>query len=143
MKNSTAYEYIRDLTSFGNSTNLLILSIFSLQSINLILKVFIGLLIVNTIGYAIKHFFYRDRPEKQVATTFLQRIDAGTFPSLHVARSSLALAFIFANGSLLIKILAVSLVFIVAATRISLKKHYLLDTLGGAILGITIFLFLN
>ncbi len=109
-------------------------------------RIFASLLSIEAIGAAIKLVHPTERPVPMPRRTLREKIDAGSFPSLHSARIAALALTIFrlqptplAGGALVALILAVS------ASRLSIKKHYPLDVVagiaGGIIINIIIFSF--
>ncbi len=130
-------EGVRDFTSFGNPLILTIFAMFIL-GINLILvKIILGLIIIEFICSLIKVFYYKSRPIKKDYKNIIEKINAGSFPSIHTARSSFVFLSLFLiTPSYLAKSLFFMIILLVAGTRIILKKHYLIDVLFGLIIGI-------
>lgn len=72
-------------------------------------------------------------------SNIIEKIDSGSFPSMHTTRSTflfLNLIKFFSNQYLTIIFVIVTL--LVYFSRLYLKKHYLSDILVGIILGILI-----
>ncbi len=143
LQNSAA-EITRDFTSFGNPFLLIFVSAIAI-GVNFRLAAIIGgLVFVELFSSTIKFFYYKRRPKQEKYDNFLERINAGSFPSLHSARSSfvfVTLFFLFSNYYLKIVLLLIPI--IVGMTRISLKKHYLYDIIAGYIIGILTFIALK
>jgi membrane-associated phospholipid phosphatase len=132
-------ESVRDITSFGSPIILIILSSLIIGINFILFKIILGLIAIEILGSAIKFFYSKERPHKEAHSNFLEKIDARSFPSLHVARSSfIFLTLFFLLNALYIKILLIILMFLVGTSRIILKKHDLQDVLGGIIMGIGI-----
>lgn len=135
-KNSVS-EIMRDFTSFGNPFLLILVSAIAI-GVNIKLGIIMGgLVFVEFFGSIIKFFYYKKRPREEKYENVLEKINGGSFPSLHSARSSfvfVSLFFLFNNYYLKIVLLLIPL--IVGLTRISLKKHYLSDVIGGYAIGI-------
>jgi membrane-associated phospholipid phosphatase len=74
-------------------------------------------------------------------TTFWQKIQAGTFPSLHTALVTVVAMMVFVGVvdfgfSAYIFLVYMIIVVAVALSRIELKKHYPVDVLFGVIYGV-------
>lgn len=95
--------------------------------------------------WSIKFFYKKERPIAKPRTNFFSNIDANSFPSIHVARISALFAyssFFYQNAAFFIA--GTGAIFLVAYSRIYLKKHYLVDTVFGFIIGIVLsFVFVN
>ncbi len=99
----------------------------------------IALLVNEIVASLIKIIFPKKRPNGQTYKTILEKIDAGSFPSIHASRITLVYLTLFLNTDiLLIKIVFLLIIALVALSRILLKKHYLIDVIGGFCLGIAI-----
>ncbi len=133
-------EYVRDLTSLGNPIILGFVSIISIGLNIELLYIAIGLIINDIIGMTIKYFFPKTRPNKQSYTTALEKIDAGSFPSIHSSRTSfIFLTLGYLSGDIYTFIVFTLLVLITGYSRIFLKKHFLIDVMAGYVLGISLF----
>ena len=131
----------RDLTTFGGALfyALIVLLAFAFNQTALAVDLILGFLISLIILVPIRLFYFRDRPQKQTYSNFLERIDASSFPSWHTARIVLlAITAIFYFNNMLVNIISVVLAVLVGYSRIYLKKHDWMDLLGGLILaGVT------
>ena len=145
-------EYIRDLTALGNPFLLLFIAVFSLiqfDTFGSIMPVLIlGFLANEIFCSGIKFFWHKPRPNGQKFDNAFEKIDAGSFPSIHAARISFVYANIAYPYYLMDKFLPVLLCILIIAlvgySRIFLKKHFLTDVIAGYIIGSTSFLlFLN
>ena len=137
-------ETIRDLTSFGNPIVLLIVSIIFLGINIKIISIIIGLITVELFCIIIKYFLHRERPKKENYENTIERINAGSFPSLHSARSSFVFSSLLLISTVLSqKIFFLILILIVGITRILMKKHYISDVIAGYIIGIGFSLLFN
>jgi len=131
-------EIWRDYSAAG-SFNLLILASLGLLlfDIRLGLAMVIAIVAVEVIGSLIKLVARRTRPDNQAGTSFLERIDSGSFPSIHTARAA-AVGFLVAARaeSLRFTIVIAATVTVVGISRVILKRHHVSDVLAGAALGI-------
>jgi len=131
---------LRDFTSLGNPLVLVIISLFIIGLSIKLVYIIIGLIFIEIIGSLIKIVYYKRRPCKESYNNILEKIDSGSFPSLHSARASFVFTTLFIlSSNTFLKILFIILIVIVILTRILLKKHYIKDTIAGAILGIITF----
>ena len=138
--NKTFQDNLRDFTSLGNPLILLIMAFFIIGNTITLIYLIIGLLFIEIFGSLIKIFYYKNRPSRESYKNILEKIDSGSFPSLHSARACFIFISLFVlTNNIVFKILLISLIFIVLLTRILLKKHYIKDTIAGIILGIITF----
>ncbi|HLP80142.1 MAG TPA: phosphatase PAP2 family protein [Acidobacteriota bacterium] len=98
-------------------------------------KLFVSITMALAIVIIIRFVYPKQRPIPQIANNFLQRIDAASFPSMHMTRIStvctiLAIAYP--------PTIAMSVILIACTWlgRVLTKKHYSLDCAAGVILGI-------
>lgn len=131
-------EEIRDFTSLANPTILSILVFLFLgvntQSITFVILIWS----IEFFGSIFKLVFFKPRPNAEKYTNWKEKIRAGAFPSLHTSRATfvfVTLFFIYDTGSLS-NYIFLALVAIIGYTRIALRKHDIIDTLGGLILGL-------
>lgn len=131
-------EFIRDLSSLGSlPVHILLNLIILVLNFNLGLKVFISLFLSSIISYAIRLVYYKERPEVRNYQTLLERIDAASFPSIHVFRSfSLVVILSVFFSNIIVSIVLGFSAVLIGFSRIFLKQHHLSDVLVGGILGI-------
>lgn len=134
-------EFFTGITFLGSGYFhiLLIIFMFILWKIRF-LKIFIfGFLFSYLIAALIRMFYFKVRPKKENYTGFISKIDASSFPSIHTTNSSF-IAIVLSNylNNIYATFLLIVLVFIVAYSRIYLKRHYYVDILAGMIIGISI-----
>ena len=131
-------EVMRDTTAMGGLAIYLFAAVFFLilGNMKVAVELIIALLLLYAVIAVIRTLFFKKRPDKQKYAGFFTRIDAGSFPSMHAARS-LALAIILGTvfTSIAIRAVLAVAVLLVALTRIGLKRHYLSDVIGGLVLG--------
>jgi len=135
---------MRDLTSLANPVILLLVPLCFLRWTDEFKMLLIALTINELLGSLIKLLFHKPRPDGQQYTNALEKIDAGSFPSLHSSRIAvvyLTLAYLAPDWWL--SLLFVAVIFVVGYSRIFLKKHFLSDVLGGYAFGGLIFLALR
>lgn len=130
-------EGFRDITSLGSLMAcfilFLILLIVNLKRASIL---FVGVALIEIVGSIIKLKFHKARPNKQFYSNLIEKIDAGSFPSIHSARALvLGLSLYPLVSSKILIGLIFALVFIVGLSRIYLKKHFITDIIGGYILG--------
>jgi membrane-associated phospholipid phosphatase len=138
--NNIINENIRDFTSFGNPIILLLFSFLIIGFSFDLIYIILGIILIELVAGGIKIIFFKDRPQKKDHHNILEKIDAGSFPSIHSARACFVFLVIYSLVSLnLAKLALVLLILIVGASRILLKKHYIIDIIGGYILGFFVF----
>ena len=130
---------IRDITTFGGTPFYIALIVF-LLIINLTtaaLDLLIAFIIIMAISIISRMIKFKDRPKKESYSSFVGKMEASSFPSVHSARSFF-LAVYFAQFFNLTEmwILLIIAAIAVAWSRIKLLKHDLTDVSAGAILGI-------
>lgn len=133
-------DYVRDFSAFGNF--FILIGILSL-----VLKggefttAIIGLLTTSMLGNAIKFLFHRKRPKHIHYLNSLEKIQSGSFPSIHSANIMFAGLVIIKNfNNIAVDIIFTMVILIVGYSRYYLKKHYLRDVLGGYLIGVIMFL---
>ncbi len=128
-------------SEIGSSVLLLVLIgvigiLYGFQVFVLILLVYLFQLVLIEV---IKYVFNRGRPKTYKNDSILGfRMTSGSFPSGHTS-NAFAMAFLLANV-FKTDIYTTTMFFIIAGvvgiTRIFLGKHFLVDVVGGAILGL-------
>ncbi len=130
----------RDLTTFGGFLFYLLVTILAVLlrereiAFNLISGfglTFLAILLIRT-------FYYKDRPRKEEHHTFIQRIDACSFPSWHMARI-LFMALIIGKGTMFLTTFFMMVALLVGYSRIYLKKHDWIDVVSGGVLAIAVY----
>lgn len=150
LKKTKYAEYIRDFTAIGNPFLLLLVSFCVLYSLpnfsyNFIILV-LAFLINEVICSGIKYFWHKPRPNGQVFESGFEKIDAGSFPSIHASRIALvylSLSYLhYLNGNTLPIPIFLMIIVIVGYSRTFLKKHFWTDVLAGWFFGTLQFLIL-
>ena len=131
-----------EITFLGGILFYLIVSFLFLyfQKQDIFLKLILALISVYLITAIIRMFYFKNRPKKLNHSNFLEKLDASSFPSIHAARATLL--FILFSLINLEKLFLIAIMFLlllsVYYSRIYLKKHDIIDILGGIILGILV-----
>lgn len=134
-------DWMRDLTSLANPLILVFVPFCFLGPGKPYYYLLLALLINEVVGSLIKLFFHKPRPTGQEYSNAIEKIDAGSFPSLHSSRITVVYLTLFWHSDLLVfQILFLLVIPIVGLSRIFLKKHYLTDVLGGLFFGSLVFL---
>ena len=134
-------DWSRDFTSLANPLILIFVPfIFLFRNNKEYFYVLLFTLLINEIlGSAIKIIFPKTRPNGQKYSTLIEKIDAGSFPSLHSSRITIVYLILFsATTFIAFKILFIAIIPIVMLSRINLKKHFLTDILGGFVIGVVL-----
>jgi undecaprenyl-diphosphatase len=98
---------------------------------------FFSMVVVHILVILLRFVFPKSRPKKQKAVSFLERIDASSFPSLHASRISI-IAVISWVVSPYFGLLGSCLALGVGISRVLLRKHYVVDVIVGYILGVAL-----
>ena len=139
-------DLFRDITSLGSLSFYLIISFIFLLVKNYAIfrKLAVGLFLMYAVVIPIRTFYFKQRPDKFEYRTYIDRLDASSFPSLHAARTAylcISLIGFFNNNVISLIIALVSLA--VLYSRIFLKKHDFIDIAGGAVVAALIYFFLG
>jgi membrane-associated phospholipid phosphatase len=132
--------FFKQITELGSLTIIgtLILFMYFFNTI-LAIKIFIGVAIVTTISIIVKMLFFCERPKKQPVDTWVHRLDASSFPSIHSARITVLIFWlVIYSSSIVLTFLLFSIGIIVAYSRMYLKKHYFRDVVGGIMLAMVV-----
>lgn len=143
LKKTKYAEYIRDFTAIGNPFLLLLVVLATLSSHSHFASYFpillVGFFVNEIVCSAIKYFWHKPRPNGQQFKNGFEKIDAGSFPSIHASRISfvyLSLGYIhYLAGNLLLIPVFLTVIFVVGYSRVFLKKHFFSDVMAGYFLG--------
>jgi len=134
-------EWARDITSLANPLILVFVPFIFLGASKAFYLLLLVLLVNEVLASVIKIAFPKKRPDGQTYHTLLEKIDAGSFPSLHASRTSLVYLTLFSNtDNIAMQVVFLLVIVLVILSRILLKKHFWIDVLGGFIIGLLIFL---
>ncbi|MBW3019026.1 phosphatase PAP2 family protein [Candidatus Woesearchaeota archaeon] len=92
-----------------------------------------------TIVGLIRSVYFSKRPDNTTYKSWLGRLDASSFPSMHCVRSfglGTVISLNFPTPAIILLALLVSVA--VAVSRVHLKRHRISDVIAGSILGILI-----
>jgi len=132
---------IQDLKAFGGFPIfvVLILTTYLVGQAQLSTQILIGLVLAFATTTLCRVIYFRPRPEPKKYKTFLQKIDAASFPSLHAMRAML-LALLFGNFFALPALTGffVLVTLGVAYVRVYQKRHHMSDVIAGLILGVPV-----
>ena len=133
-------EVIENITAYGSIAFYLPIIILLIKfNPSLSVTLFFSMLAVELLTGGIKLFYNKPRPKPRVNRSWIEKVDAGSFPSTHTARITalsfiLNLAYPFTLGI----IISAILILAVGYSRIYLKHHYFFDVFGGFVIGILI-----
>lgn len=129
-------EWSRDITSLASPLVLLLVPFLILGDTRGFYVLLIALLVNEIVASLIKIVYPKKRPTGQTYSTLLEKIDAGSFPSIHAARITLVyLTLLSHTESIVIKVVCALVILLVILSRVNLKKHFWADVIGGFILG--------
>ena len=100
-----------------------------------------SLMVIYALTVLIRAVYFKKRPRAEQYRSFMEKIDASSFPSVHAARITvLFLLFSYTYQSYLAVIFGGIVVLAVCYSRIYLKKHYIIDIISGILMGALVFL---
>lgn len=100
-----------------------------------------GLIIMYAITLIIRLFYFKQRPERRIYKNLIEKIDASSFPSIHVARITfIFIILIFLSINIFLVGISSILTLLAFYSRIYLKKHDIIDVIAGVMLGIFAFI---
>lgn len=135
------YDWTRDITSLASPLILILVPFIFLGPSKVFLTLLVALLVNEIIASLIKVIYPKKRPSGQTYSTVLEKIDAGSFPSIHASRITLVYLTLFSHtDSIWIKVVVLLVIALVILSRILLKKHYWIDVLVGFVIGFLIWL---
>ncbi|RMD58579.1 phosphatase PAP2 family protein [Candidatus Woesearchaeota archaeon] len=131
-------ELVEDVKAFGGlpAFVLVIFVFWALGNFKFAAILLAGLLIAFAITVAIRSIWFRSRPDGTGFNSFLTRLSASSFPSLHATRAALLsslLAFYFDN--LLISAVLFLCAVCTAWARVFAKRHHTSDVIVGLVIG--------
>ena len=131
---------VRDITTFGGTPLFLGLILFAYllgsSYFDLGFDLLVGFILTIGICVVVRIFYFKNRPKKINNSSFIGKMDASSFPSVHSSRVFF-LAPLFASFFGIVSVWAMMYVLavLVAWSRLELKKHDLWDVGVGAIVG--------
>ncbi len=137
-------QIFRAITLFGNPVFYVpMIMILWVYKVPFALPLLLALLFIELVCIFIKLLYRKDRPNPQSRQGLFNKIDANSFPSVHSARIALlSLTMIIYYPSISVIISSLILAVLVGYSRIYLKRHYVIDVLGGFLIGIIIALWI-
>lgn len=145
LKKNKYAEYIRDITALGNPFILLLFTIVALSLspsfYQHLLIIVLTFLVNECLCSGIKYIWHKPRPNQQSFSNAFEKIDAGSFPSIHSSRIILVYGYLsYIHLAVLenpyVGYLLALFILLVGYSRIFLKKHFLTDVIAGYLIGI-------
>ncbi len=136
---------MRDITAFGSVAFYLLIFVWLLAvAPSTAWLLLIGLLIIHAVAISIRAYYFKNRPEAEKHPTWLDKVDAASFPSIHAARS---IFLIFTLNRYLMNywlmVVMTGVLVLICFSRIYLKKHDTWDLGGGLVLGTLVYFLLD
>ena len=130
---------MRDVSSLGGGFITFFLSVllYIVGKDAVAFQLLLGFALVYPFTLLIRAVHFKARPTPMKYRSFIEKLDASSFPSIHAANSFYAAyvlhsAFTSNPASAFLFFMAA----LVGYTRIYLKKHYPVDVIGGALTGV-------
>lgn len=136
--NTYLNEGMRDVTTFASiGFNVLLVIIFYIAGLTQLANAIVfGVVLVYVVAILIRSVYFKQRPNSVFYHNWLEKIDAGSFPSVHSARIFLLVTILsYPYTDYLMTIFLFLLAIFVGYSRVYLKKHYWSDVLAGMIFG--------
>lgn len=138
--------FFYDLTALGGVLFYFLVTSFFLlkKEYSYFFKLSFGFILLYTIVIIIRYLYFKERPKKYNYSNAVEKIDASSFPSLHVTRMTFVSAILMSYLNDFFYSIIIS-IFIAAVgySRIYLKKHDLMDVLSGIIVGLATYLIMT
>jgi membrane-associated phospholipid phosphatase len=105
----------------------------------------IGYFVMKAFVIPLRLVFFESRPEAEEYTNIFEKISASSFPSLHATRIVFLFLFLveFFNRDIAIIFFLSGILIVTLYSRIYLKRHYPIDVVFGATIGVIIFFILK
>jgi undecaprenyl-diphosphatase len=137
------FDWTRDITALANPLIIVLVPFLFLGSTPLFYRLLWTLLINEVFCSLIKVIFPKKRPVEQNYDSVIEKIDAGSFPSIHTSRITLVYLTLFSmTNHLGMQIALLAVIVLVMISRVVLKKHYTTDVIGGFIIGLLLWMVL-
>lgn len=136
-------EYIRDFTALGNPFLLLLVTFCTLgtlpyaEALKISGILLLGFFASEFMCSGIKILWHKPRPNGQTFESALEKVDAGSFPSIHACRVSFvygSLAYI-QHDNYQYMLVCTFVIMMVGYSRVFLKKHFPSDVIAGYCFG--------
>jgi len=99
-------------------------------------------LLLETIWWVVKYFFFKPRPKPMSYSNWYKKILASSFPSLHSARTFGLFLFSYFYTNLYVAFGFLLFWALISYSRVYLKKHFWIDICGGIVFSVVIFTFI-
>ena len=134
-----ADDFFRDLSSLGSifGAGFILLFFLLVKNYVVVKQIITALVLGQAIAWLVRTFYFRRRPNNKQYSTFLERLDASSFPSIHAIRAGLMFV-ILSNyfNSLTYTLIFAAMALTVLYSRIYLKKHHFSDVVIGVVVGV-------
>jgi undecaprenyl-diphosphatase len=111
------------------------------------LDLLIAFVLLMIVCYSIKLFYRKPRPdagERPAGKSWFGWLDAASFPSVHSARAAaISVCAVSADKNVLIAIAVIIFTSSIGLSRIKLRRHFLIDVIGGVVIGATMALLVS
>lgn len=129
-------DWNQDVSALANPIILVLIPFVFLGFSEIFYELIFVLLINEIFCSIIKIFYHKKRPSGQTFSNYIEKIDAGSFPSIHSSRITIAYLTLFINSETnAVKLVWMLLMVMVMISRVVLKKHFWLDVAGGFVIG--------
>ncbi len=129
---------VRDISALGAIPASLALAVLFLLlgETRLCVLLLTGYAIIYAIILPIRAIHHKDRPRRVGYADYLEKLAAGTFPSVHAFRATFIAVLLSMHYATMWMIIVFAIyAVLVIGTRVYLKRHFWMDVLVGAILG--------
>jgi len=134
-------EFLQDIKALGGLPFyvIIILLFVIMGNYPVVFALTFGLIVAYLITISIRLVYFKERPKKVKYKNLIQKIDASSFPSLHVIRAAI-LGIILATtiSTPLFSMLSIPCILLVAYARVKLNRHHVSDVVGGLFFGVVI-----
>ncbi len=136
--------FLSDFSSLGNIVMIALFAVIYYLPVDKFLLIVVGLALNETICSIIKLMWHKTRPNGQKYSNMIEKLDAGSFPSIHSSRIMfLYMNLILDSSTLALKLVFAAVILLVGISRVHIKKHYTRDVIGGYIIGFIVFYVIN
>ena len=134
-------QFFRDITTIGGIYIYILISLwfFAIGNTHLFLQLILGAIVTFIMAVIIRLVYFKERPLKQGYINLIEKIDASSFPSLHSARVGYMFLVIISQYNFILMVTLLEVIgLLVCYSRIYLRKHDLIDVIGGIIFGLAV-----
>lgn len=128
-----------DFSMFGSLPFyfLVTISAYFIGNTELFLRLLYCFMLSFLVVLVIKSVHYKDRPQKEEFTIFMEKVIASSFPSTHSMNITiLTILLSLAHPYLWLIITFIVLSIIIYTQRYVTKKHFLIDIIGGILIAV-------